>query len=258
MHCTPAMNRTRATRRTWLRMALPAVMAAAALSPVAALAQSLFGSGTPATEQRTLPAFEGVTLAGSMDLVVRQGDTQRVEVEVDDNLLPYLETEVSGSGADARLHVRWKRGTSIRNARQARVSVTVPRLTSLAASGSGDMTVEPFETPALNIRISGSSDTRLQRLTTADLQISISGSGDVLGAGTATRVKIGVAGSGDVKLAEMKAGEVAVSIAGSGDASVHADKSLEVRIAGSGDVVYTGNPATVNARVAGSGSVSKR
>jgi hypothetical protein len=61
-----------------------------------------------------------------------------------------------------------------------------------------------------------------------------------------------------VKLREMKSDEVSVNIAGSGDASVHADKVLEVRIAGSGDVVYTGNAATVNAKVAGSGSVNKR
>ncbi len=247
-----------ATRRSILGLAVPLCLAAGAFLPLAAQAQSLSGSGTVAAEQRTLPAFEGVALAGSMDLVVRQGSTQRVEVEVDDNLLPYLETEVTGSGADARLHVRWKRGTTIRNARQARVSVTVPRLNTLAASGSGDMTVEPFETPSLAIRVSGSSDTRLQRLTTAELQISISGSGDVEGAGAATRLKIGVAGSGDVKLRDMKSDEVSISIPGSGDASVHADKLLDVRIAGSGDVVYTGNPATVNAKVAGSGSVNKR
>ena len=245
-------------RRSMVRLVAPALLAAAGLLPLAAQAERVSGSGRTATEQRKLPPFQGVALSGSMDLVVRQGSTQQVEVTVDDNLLPFLETEVTGSGADAKLQVRWKRGTSIYTKTDARIHVTVPRLTSLAASGSGDMTVEPFETPSLSIRVSGSSDTRLQKLTTADLQISISGSGDVEGAGSATRLKVGIAGSGDVKLREMKSDEVSVNIAGSGDASVHADKALEVRIAGSGDVVYTGNAATVNAKVAGSGSVNKR
>ncbi|MCA3242196.1 MAG: DUF2807 domain-containing protein [Rubrivivax sp.] len=247
-----------ARRRSLVRLAAPALLVAAGLLPLAAQAERVSGSGRTATEQRSLPPFQGVALSGSMDLVVRQGSTQQVEVTVDDNLLPYLETEVTGSGADAKLQVRWKRGTSIYSKTDARIHVTVPRLTSLAASGSGDMTVEPFETPSLSISISGSSDTRLQKLTTADLQISISGSGDVEGTGSATRLKVGIAGSGDVKLREMKSDEVSVNIAGSGDASVHADKALEVRIAGSGDVVYTGNAATVNAKVAGSGSVNKR
>ena len=247
-----------ARRRSLVRLAAPALLAAAGLLPLAAQAERVSGSGRTITEQRSLPPFQGVALSGSMDLVVRQGSTQQVEVTVDDNLLPFLETEVTGSGADARLQVRWKRGMSIYTKTDARIHVTVPRLTSLAASGSGDMTVEPFETPSLSISISGSSDTRLQKLTTAALQISISGSGDVEGAGSATRLKIGIAGSGDVKLREMKSDEVSVNIAGSGDAGVHADKALEVRIAGSGDVVYTGNAATVNAKVAGSGSVNKR
>jgi len=257
MRATPAPGSS-ARRRSLVRLAAPALLAAAGLLPLAAQAERVSGSGRTITEQRSLPPFQGVALSGSMDLVVRKGSTQQVEVTVDDNLLPFLETEVTGSGADARLQVRWKRGMSIYTKTDARIHVTVPRLTSLAASGSGDMTVEPFETPSLSISISGSSDTRLQKLTTAALQISISGSGDVEGAGSATRLKIGIAGSGDVKLREMKSDEVSVNIAGSGDASVHADKALEVRIAGSGDVVYTGNAATVNAKVAGSGSVNKR
>jgi Putative auto-transporter adhesin, head GIN domain len=253
----PRMS-TDIARRSLVRLALPALVAVATALPVMAQAQRLTGSGRVATETRTLPAFQGVALSGSMDLIVRQGGTQAVQVQADDNLMPYLETEVTGSGADAKLQVRWKRGVSIYNSSATRISVTVPKLTSLAASGSGDMTVEPFETPSLVVSVSGSSDTRLQKLVTAELQISISGSGDVDGAGSATRLRIDVAGSGDVKLRDMKSDDVKISIAGSGDASVHADKSLEVRIAGSGDVVYTGNAATVNAKVAGSGSVNKR
>lgn len=225
--------------------------------PLAAQAQRLSGSGQKATEARVLPPFQGVATAGSMDLFVRQGSSQVVEVTVDDNLLPYLETEVRGSGEDARLLVRWKRGVSIHSRADAKIHVTLPLLNSLASSGSGDIVVERFETPALKIRVSGSSDTTLRELTTQSLDIGIAGSGDVEGAGSATRLAIDIAGSGDVKLADMKADEVRVSIAGSGDARVHAAQSLEVRIAGSGDVRYRGDPAKVNTRVAGSGSVNK-
>ncbi|MFM7507488.1 MAG: head GIN domain-containing protein [Rubrivivax sp.] len=207
---------------------------------------------------RNLPAFQGVALSGSMDLVVRQAATQAVEVQADDNLLPLLETEVTGSGADARLQVRWKRGASIHYSGKARVIVAVPVITSLAASGSGNLLVEPFETPRLAIGIAGSSDVRLRQLATAELQVSISGSGDVVGDGRATTLKIAIAGSGDVQLRDLKADDVTIDIAGSGDASVHADKSLRARIAGSGDVTYTGNAPAVNAQASGSGSVKKR
>jgi hypothetical protein len=152
-------------RRRLLRAGLPLLLGVAAFLPLAAQAQRLEGSGRIGTETRPLPAFQGVALAGAIDLVVRQGTPQVVEVQADDNLLPDLETEVTGSGADARLQVRWKRGTSIYNSRTVRVSVTVPLLTSLAASGSGDMLVEAFETPSLAIRISQLFAKLRQRLT---------------------------------------------------------------------------------------------
>ncbi len=185
-------------RRRLLRAGLPLLLGVAAFLPLAAQAQRLEGSGRIATETRPLTAFQGVALAGAIDLVVRQGSPQVVEVQADDNLLPYLETEVTGNGADPRLQVGWKRGMSIHNSRTVRVSVTVPALTSLAASGSGDMLVEAFQTPSLAIRISGSSDARLRQLITEELQVSISGSGDVVGAGRATKLKVSVSGSGSV------------------------------------------------------------
>jgi hypothetical protein len=232
------------TRRSLLAAGLPLLLGAAALLPPPARAQRLSGSGRAASEARNLPAFQGVALSGAMDLVVRQGPSQSVEVQADDNLLPYLETEVVGSGAEAVLQVR--------------VLVTVPVLTALTAAGSGDLLVEPFETPRLAIRLSGSSDVRLRQLTAGELQLSISGSGDVVGAGRATTMKIAIAGSGDVQFRDLRADDVTIDIAGSGDASVHAEQSLRARIAGSGDVTYTGPAARVDAQVSGSGSVKKR
>jgi len=46
-----------------------------------------------------------------------------------------------------------------------------------------------------------------------------------------------------------------VSISGSGDARVNATDTLEARVAGSGDVSYSGHPHDVSRRVSGSGSV---
>ncbi len=229
--------------------------------PLAGHASDTQGSGKQIIETRTLPEFQAISLRGSMDLEVRQGSQQSVQVSADDNLMSKVETVVEGTGSDATLVVRWKQGQgwnwSWGTRSTIKLMVVVPRLTALAANGSGDIRLEPFSTPTLKVSLSGSGDARLNGLTTDDLGISISGSGDVGGTGTATRVKISIAGSGDVRLAEMRADEVRVSIAGSGDASVQAQKALEVSIAGSGDVSYTGN-AAVKSTVAGSGSVTKR
>ena len=214
-------------------------------------------AGQAATETRALAEFQGIDLSGSMDLKVRQGTPQSVQVEADDKLLPLLETVVEGSGADARLKVRWKRGQSVHTRAKVVVTIVVPKLHAVALAGSGDLQLDALDTPALKLSISGAGDARFKELSTEDLVLSMSGSGDVAGQGKARRLKISIAGSGDVRLAELLSDEVRVSIAGSGDAAVNAQKTLEVSIAGSGDVTYVGTPS-VKSSVAGSGSVTKR
>jgi len=215
------------------------------------------GSGRAASETRSLPAFEAIALAGSIDLRVRQGATQAVEVSADDNLLPLLETMIESTSKGATLSVRWKRGESISTRARVTVDVVVPQLRSLAAAGAGDIRVEGFDTPALQISLAGSGDVRLLRLSTEELAVGISGSGSVEGSGRTTRLKVSIAGSGDVELADLRADEVSITIAGSGDAEVQAQKTLDVTISGSGDVGYRGD-AVVKQSVQGSGSVTRK
>lgn len=250
------MSPTPATRRHAFALLAVPLLAATALGASPAQAQRVTGSGQMVTEARTLPEFQAVELSGSMDLTLRQG-AQELKVTVDDNLRELLETVVEDRAGTPTLQVRWKRGTSLNARSRITVAVSLPRLSAVSASGSGDIRLEPFNTPSLRVALSGSGDARLAGLTTGELAISISGSGDVSGHGAATKLSIGIAGSGDVRLADLKAEDVKVSIAGSGDAAVAAARTLEVSIAGSGDVTYTGNPA-VRSSVAGSGSVTRR
>ncbi len=77
------------------------------------------------------------------------------------------------------------------------VTVVVPRLSSLAAGGSGDLRFESFETPALQVSLSGSGEVKLPNLRTGELGIRTSGSGDVGYRGDAV-VRKSVVGSGSV------------------------------------------------------------
>ena len=206
---------------------------------------------------RSVAEFQAIALHGEMDLVVRQGTPQSVQLQADDNLLPLLETAVESTSNGATLQLRWAKGQSISSRTKVRVTVVVPKLSALSAAGSGDMLVESFTTPALKVSLSGSGDARLPGLATDDLGIRLAGSGNVSGSGKAARVNVSIAGSGDVRLSELLADDVAINIAGSGDAAVNAQKTLDVRVAGSGDVSYSGNP-TVKSKMAGSGSISRR
>ncbi len=249
----------------WLLLITPLVSAllatlvgtALALSPVAASAATVTGSGQTVTETRSVAEFQAIALSASMDLSVRQGASQSLQVQADDNLLPLLETVVENNSRGATLVVRWKSGQSIYHRSKVKLTVVMPKLTDLSVSGSGDALVQSFSTPSLQVAVTGSGDVRLPGLSTDDFGVRISGSGDVSADGKAVKLKVRIAGSGDVRFKDLVADDVAITIAGSGDAAVNAQKTLDVSIAGSGDVVYSGN-ATVKKSVAGSGSVKQR
>lgn len=244
-------------RRLFLISAIGLAMGTAMSGAGAQLISQTVGNGRITSESRTPGAFSAVMAAGAVDIVVRQGDADRVDIKTDENLLPLLETVVEERRGNRTLVVRWKRGESVRTRHKVEVVVTAIRLSAIAIDGAGDVIVEKMDSPQLALAISGAGDMKAQGLRSDDLKVSIAGSGDLQAAGQAARVQISVAGSGDVNTLALAADEVKVKIAGSGDVAVQANKTLDASIAGSGDVSYTGNP-TVRKSVAGSGEVRKR
>lgn len=216
------------------------------------------GSGNVVAQTRALSDFQAIKVSGSMQVRIRQAASEAVEVKVDDNLQPLLETVIESTSEGRTLHVRWKRGENVRFRGEPVVSIDVVKLSAVSSQGSGDVAIDTLVTPALSLALSGSGDAQLKSVSADELSVRVAGSGDVRGGGKAQRLKIAIAGSGDVQLMDMKADSVSISIAGSGDAAVHADKALSVSIAGSGDVTYTGATTSVSSKVAGSGSIQRR
>lgn len=216
---------------------LPILAAAAAaftalIACAPAGAETVSGSGRPATESREVKGFNAVELAipGRMEIV--QGDREGVTLTADDNLVAQIETVVE---RDA-LRIRFRKGVNARTQTPIRVTLLAKTLEAIALAGSGDVAA-----PSLTAR---------------DLALRISGSGDVHLGGKAESLQVRISGSGDVKAGKFETQRAQVSIAGSGGVTVWARQSLEVSVAGSGDVRYYGDP-TVAKKIAGSGSVRR-
>ncbi len=241
----PAATRLAAFIAPWL-MAVAGF--ALAVAPVPGLA---------ASETRSLPDFQAITVQAGIDVTVRQGDVAQVVLTAEDSVLQALETVVEAGSQGPTLVLRYKRGTRVYSTSKVRAALVMPRLSAVSVMGSGDVRIEPFNTPSLKLSVAGSGDVVLTGLTSEDVQVGIAGSGDVRGSGNTRRLQVSVSGSGDVRLADLRANDVVVKVAGSGDVAVQAQATLDVSIVGSGDVQYTG-AATLKKSVIGSGSVVRR
>jgi len=52
------------------------------------------GSATTISEARTVSQFDKVSVSGSGQLLISQGQEQALTIETDDNLLPFIKSEV--------------------------------------------------------------------------------------------------------------------------------------------------------------------
>ncbi|MFY7865633.1 head GIN domain-containing protein [Roseateles sp.] len=220
------------------------------------LSERVKGSGEIGTEVRDLGAFDGISLAGSFKVVVRQGAGTSLEVKADKNLLPLIETRVVESSKGRTLEIAPKKGYNLSSRTPPQITLEVAQLRKIAVAGSGDIRVEAMKTPSVDISIAGSGDVDLVDMTSDRLGLQVSGSGDVKARGRTGSLSLSVAGSGDVHARELQADEVRASIAGSGNATVHAVKTLKISIAGSGDIAYLGSPQ-VSSSIAGHGHITK-
>ncbi len=222
----------------------------ASFLPSPAFAQIVVGNGRMETERRSVPAFRSVDFSGSGELEIRRGP-QRLAVTADGNVLPFVETTVSGG----RLHIGFKPGISIIKTSKLVVEIAMPELEALTISGSGDAIVGRFEGDAFEASISGSGSLRAD-LGYGSVDVSISGSGGVALAGRTDKASVRITGSGSLDARDFAAADARITISGSGNAELRASKRLDVDIGGSGGVRYWGSPR-LSTEVKGSGSVRK-
>ena len=211
---------------------------------------SMSGNGNVIKENRNISDFNKIRTSGSIDVAIKSGNQFQVTVENDENLLPYVITEVR----DGELFIRYKNDVSINND-HAKVFVTVPSIEKIATSGSADITGDGviLNSNQLTISTSGSGDIKLN-VDAPVITASSSGSGDIGLSGSTKDFKCTISGSGDAKCAQLKSENVEVRVSGSSDVHVFASVSLKVNITGSGDVYYGGNPSSPEIHITGSGT----
>ena len=191
------------------------------------------GSGNVVSEPREVSGFTEVKLNGSGQLTIDQTGTESLTITADDNLLPYLTSEISAG----RLTLGTKDRTSISPSKGVIYKLTVKDINDITVAGDGSADAKGIHT--------------------GRLKVMVAGSGSLSTAGAADVQEITIAGSGDYRGGSLKTKTTTISIMGSGNAELDASDRLDANITGSGDIRYTGEPA-VTKQILGSGSVEKR
>jgi hypothetical protein len=209
------------------------------------------GNGHLITQTRNVGSFSGIHDVGGMDVIVNPGTDYTVKVEADENLLPYIITNIDGDA----LVMKTRDGYNLQSRSGMKIYVTTPDLRDVRISGNGSVISGAKLTghERLNIHVSGNGDVKLN-IDAPAVATQTTGNGNIMLTGNTRDFTTEINGNGEVKCFNLLSENTNVKISGNGSAEVFASKQLDVHISGSGDVAYKGTPS-INQHIAGSGDV---
>ena len=222
-------------RRAGLLAALTLVVVLAACSDISITFNDgdskVQGSGVKRTETRAVAAFTSIEATGIGSLKLRVGESDGLKITADDNLLPFIKSEV-------------KSGVLV--------------LSTKGASSSKNSIV--FEATAKTIKRlenSGTVSIDASGFSGGKLLVLASGVGGVTLSGRVESLKAELSGVGSLSAEGLIADHVETSLSGVGSANVRAEKSLDGNVSGVGSLNWKGAATDVSTTVSGIGRVSK-
>ncbi len=214
------------------------------------------GSGAAKTEQRDASGYTGISSGGPISVDISYGESNSIDVEADDNILPYIETKVK----DGKLIIKVRDMITIKPEVPVKVHVSMKTINSIAQSGSGSITGRGGFTNdgQTNFNVSGSGNINLSFAKFHETDIRMSGSGAIeLEGNIVQNLTVSQSGSGRINCIKAPCENVTAKVSGSGNIKVNATKAISAHISGSGRILYTGNATQIDTKVSGSGGIEK-
>jgi len=192
--------------------------------------EGIRGNGNVTTESRNVANFSEVEASGAFE-IHWTGGPPALSVKTDENLLRYVETNVTGN--KLRLHSRH----SLRPTKGIKVTLSSPAMNGARLTGACRLTAT--NVTGQGFYLDGTGATRV----TVD--------------GKVNELLASMTGASRLEAANLQTQTAELSISGAGRADVAVSNMLKVAISGAGKVIYTGKP-TIEKRISGAGMVLPR
>ena len=214
-----------------MRKILIVLLAASVVLVVGCHLPGVRGNGQIKTEERSMVTFANLDAGGAFEIEWQNG-SPALRITTDENLLPYIKNDVS----DDTLHLRTRE--HVWPTHGIKVVISSPTRTGGRLRGAVKLTVKQLSGPTFALESRGASE------------ITLDGSID--------RLLVDMTGASQLAADGLQAKTAEISTTGAGDAEVAVTDALKVVITGAGKVTYSGNPATINKKITGAGSIRHR
>jgi len=188
------------------------------------------GNGHIKTDDRAISAFTEIDAGGAFEIEWQSG-SPALRITTDENLLSYVESDVSGDT------LRLRTNEQIWPTHGIKVVISSPTRTGARIRGAVKLTAKQLIGPKFALEGSGAS------------HVSLDGKIDELLAD--------MTGASELDASGLQTRSAEISTTGAGDVEVAVAETLKVAITGAGKVSYSGNP-TIEKHITGAGSVRRK
>ena len=195
---------SRAPRRARAAVAILTLGAALAvggcIGPLAAAPTPIAASGQTQTVTRSVTDFSSISVTGGLNLVVAAGPSAQVQVIGPSNIVPLVQTSVTGSELLVTVSA-----PGFTSAEPVTVKVSAPKILAVALDGGANGTMEA---------------------TAEALAVSVTGGSLLKGIGTVRQLSVTGLGGADAQLGDLAADTATVALAGGAKATLRVAKQL--------------------------------
>ena len=209
------------------------------------------GNDERVTKTYAVGSFNKIDIAGAFEITLTPSKGSEVILEVDENLVKYIDISVLGE----RLIIDTDRRLDSREG--IKIEIPVNELRKISSSGASDIISSgPISSAELVVEVSGAGKVDL-KLDVKSVTLDLSGATLVYLEGAADHLEVNMSGAGSLEADGFEVRDCYIDISGVGNALVNVSGKLEAQVSGLGKVEYLGDPESVQGDVSGVGNVKK-
>lgn len=207
-------------------------------------------------EQRSVPAFSGISVSSAIDIYISQGDEDGIAVSASEiKFRDRIKTEVKDGILTISYNnegMHWASGN-----KKLKAYISFKNINKLTASGACDVFVNgALKADKLELRLSGASDMK-GVVDIEDLDASISGASDLAITGKVGNLHIDANGASDLKSYDLVVQNCDAEASGASDIKITVEKELNARASGASDIIIRGNGVIKKSNKSGASSIKK-
>ncbi|MEZ5426757.1 MAG: head GIN domain-containing protein [Pyrinomonadaceae bacterium] len=199
---------------------------------IASFGNGLKGSGNVKTEKREVSGFKAVEVDGIFQAEITAGKDFDVQIEAEDNLLPFISVAVKNNV----LKIETER----------RISPQKPLIIKIFAPN-----IESIET-------SGAAKVNLNELNNDQLTLNSSGASYISLSGATKNLNVDISGASRLDADDLRSENAEVEASGASRINIFASNELEVEASGASQVLYSGKPKELKKNVSGASCVREK